>query len=269
MKKLIVISLGICFSVLSCINKKDKAVENNTSVSTTTVDTSAQVKSLPEKKVITDVFFKANGTEPFWNLAISDKLIKLKTISDSILTPYTEPVLAQDSNIKYYTLHTELAKLNIQINQKECVNAMSGLVSPYSVSVEYKKGKDVNFTKLEGCGQYTTNYRLHDIWVLEKLNGTEINETDFKKDVPLMEINTTTNSFIGNTGCNSMRGKLFFEREILRFTDIATTTKMCSNNNQEHAFLNALKSSTAYKIENNRLYLFNPSEELLVFKKID
>jgi len=60
----------------------------------------------------------------------------------------------------------------------------------------------------------------------------------------------------------------FFEKGLLRFTNIITTKMMCQNN-KEDEFLKALKSATSYKIENNRLWLSNPDKLLVVFKKVD
>ena len=43
----------------------------------------------------------------------------------------------------------------------------------------------------------------------------------------------------------------------------------CGEINKENSFLNALQSSTEYKIKNNRLYLTNSDGVKVVFKKID
>ncbi len=227
--------------------------------------------TVPENQINNkaDVYFKASGTEPFWFLELSEQQIKLKTITDSIITPYTAPLQARDSNVKMYKIQTESSRLNMQITQSECTDAMSGKLSPYTVSVEYKKNAEPSLHKIEGCGAYITDYRLHDIWVLEKLNGKSMDKTNFNSDLPSMEINSTTKAFTGFAGCNRMNGKLFFEKELLRFTDIATTKMMCDSDNNENAFLKAFRTATTYKIENNRLWLSNPSEELLIFKKID
>ncbi|WP_242202963.1 META domain-containing protein [Aestuariivivens insulae] len=268
MKKLITILLGACFVVLSCVDKKADKKIDDASIEAVKPDTIA--KALGENKTITEAYFKANGTEPFWSLTISEKMIKLKTIADSILTPHTEPIYAQDSNVKRYTLHTELAKMNIQISQTECINAMSGMASPYSVTIEYMKGRDTEFTKLEGCGIYLTNYRLHDIWVLENLNGTAVSQGDFGKTLPSIEINSGKNTFFGTTGCNKIRGKLFSERDKLRFLNIASTKMMClPDNKKEQEFIQALNNSVSYTIANNRLSLSNPDKMLMTFKKID
>jgi heat shock protein HslJ len=110
---------------------------------------------------------------------------------------------------------------------------------------------------------------LHDIWVLEKLNGKTVSASDFMKELPNLEINSATNNFLGFAGCNRMNGTIFFERGLLRFTNIITTRMACPGNNKESEFLKALQSTTSYKVENMRLILTNPSGEKLVCKKVD
>ena len=108
-------------------------------------------------------------------------------ITDSIAAPYTEVIRAADRNVKLYKTKTATEILNIQIIQNECTNEMSGNVLPYSVSVEYqKKGAD-KFEKIMGCGQYITDYRLNDIWVLEAVNGNKMEKKDFSNELPSME----------------------------------------------------------------------------------
>ncbi|UKM63721.1 META domain-containing protein [Flavobacteriaceae bacterium GSB9] len=269
MKKATIFVLGIILLVSSCVDKKPKVSNTVKPVENILSDTTSQTTQASKKVNPSDVYFKASGTEPFWSLTISPKIIKLNTIEDSIVTPHTTPNLAQDSNVKQYALHTEMAQMNIQISQTECTNAMSGAISPYVVKINKKTGKDKKFTSLKGCGKYVTDYRLHDIWVLEELTEKKVSEAPFEKEPPYMEINANLNSFKGYAGCNTMNGKLFFEPGILRFTDITTTKMMCQQNNLENQFLNALKVVTDYKIENNRLWLSNPSKNLMVLIKID
>ncbi|WP_257670900.1 META domain-containing protein [Parapedobacter tibetensis] len=256
--------------LLSCNNK---IANKNNDVLKTSLKDSANIETTKGLKnnnqVSNDVYFRATGTEPFWGLEISESLIKLTTIGDSTMTPHTFPVRAMDANVKMYKIQTESNEMTIQIVQSECTNAMSGKVSPYTVTIAYKKNTDEKLTTWQGCGHYITDYRLHDIWVLEKINGNDITKEDFSKEFPIMEINSTTSKFIGFAGCNRMNGSLFSEKELLRFTNIATTKMMCEPANKESEFLKALQSSTTYKIANNRLTLSNPDRELLIFKKID
>lgn len=66
-----------------------------------------------------------------------------------------------------------------------------------------------------------------------------------------------------------MNGSLFFEKENLRFTNIATTKMMCENSNLEGEFITTLQSIITYSIGENRLILSNPSGKKIVLKKID
>jgi heat shock protein HslJ len=89
--------------------------------------------------------FKSSGTEPFWSLTISDEKIVFKTISDSIVTPHVETILAMDANVKLYRITTEMTQLNIQISQQNCINEMSSIAFSYAVGVEYKKNNASEF----------------------------------------------------------------------------------------------------------------------------
>jgi len=240
----------LVFTILSC---KTATVSNTTIVNET------------EKTP----YFKASGTEPFWSILISEDKIVYKTPEDSIFMPHSQPILAMDSNVKMYKIKTESAQFNIQISQQECANEMSGEISPYKVAVEFKKNMSSEFENIKGCGNYITDYRLHDIWVLEELNGKKISSEDFSKEFPMLEIYASTNKFSGFAGCNRMNGSLFFEKGKLRFINIATTKMMCENSNKEGEFLTALQSTTTYSIGENRLFLSNPSGKKLVFKKVD
>ena len=252
----------LMFSSISCTVIKKSPGENPVISKSTSSETSVSTSQ--------NIYFKGSGNEPFWKVEISEAQIKLKTITDSIVVPSVAPIRAADRNVKLYRTNSASNDLlNIQIFQNKCTNAMSGAISPYSVSVEYQKNGDSKMSKLVGCGNYITDYRLTDIWVLEALNGNIVELKNFKDKFPYMEVNSATNSFMGFSGCNSISGKLFFEKGLLRFTDIVGTKMMCASNNQENTFLKALKSSTTYKIESNRLWLSNSSGLQLTFKKID
>ena len=217
-------------------------------------------------------YFTASGNEPFWNVAISESQIEFTSLIEgfeNIKTPHVEPIRAMDANVKMYRINTEKVQMNIQISQSECTNSMSGKVSNYTVTIDFKNLKEADFKTIKGCGNYITDYRLHDIWVLEELNKTKVSLTDFTKELPQIEINSTENNFMGYAGCNRMNGTLFFEKGIIRFTNISTTRMMCSKSNKENEFLKALQSATTYKIESNRLWLSNPNGLLIIFKKVD
>ena len=174
-----------------------------------------------------------------------------------------------DANIKMYKVKNTASKAVISIQQIDCQNSMSGVISPYKVSIEIKNDSDADFKKIDGCGKYITDYRLHDIWVLEELNGYKVFVTDYQKELPRIEIHAEENRFMGFGGCNSISGNLFFEKDLLRFNNITSTLMACTTNNKEDEFVRALKNTTTYLIKDNRLTLSNSSGELLIFKKVD
>lgn len=212
--------------------------------------------------------FTASGNEPFWSLQIDfNKYMHFKTVSGfEITTPVPEGVKAMDANVTRYAAQTEQGLLTVQIAKQECINDMSGKKSDYNVTVDVKSNTDKNYTTYKGCGSYITDYRLHDIWVLEEINGQPVNVQQYGKERPRIEINSSQNSFIGYTGSHDINGKIFFERSLLRFTDVTAPQDLSK---AEKGFIKNLQSATGYKLENNRLVLFNPAGELLKFKKTD
>jgi len=216
------------------------------------------------------IYFRAAGNEPDWSLKISEKQIEFNSLKpgfESFNSVHVEPVRAMDANVKMYRVATETGTMCIQIFQKECTNTMSGEKFLYGVEIDITiKNKS---GKLNGCGNYITDAGLHDIWVLEKLNGNAVLPADFMKELPNLEINSSTNNFMGFAGCNRMNGTIFFEKGLLRFTNVITTRMACPASNKESEFLKALQSATTYQVENLKLTLSNPSGEKLVFKKVD
>lgn len=259
MKKIAFLGLFLCFAIgCKTVTPKQTVVQEDTSGSTIFVDEMS--------------YFKANGNEPFWDLDISEKEIVFKSLVpgfEIFKMPHSTPIQAMDANVKLYRLETESVKMNIQITQEETTDSMAGIIYPYSVMVQIKRATDQEFKIFKGQGQYITDYRLYDIWVLEQINGKKVSISDYNANLPRLEMNTTKNQFYGFAGCNHMNGSLFFEKGLLRFTDVASTLMACGGNNKEDDFLKALQSTTSYSIANMRLSLSNPSGVLLVFKKVD
>ncbi|WP_343591863.1 META domain-containing protein [Flavobacterium sp.] len=217
-------------------------------------------------------YFKATGNEPFWGIKIgNDQIVftSLITGKESITFPAVDAIRAMDANVRMYKVSNETTSATITIQQLDCQDSMSGAISPYSVKVEIKNNSELEAKKLSGCGKFITDYRLHDIWVLEELNGYKVFATDFQKEFPRLEINSAENRFSGFGGCNSITGQIFYEKDVLRFTKVVSTLVACAPGNKEGDFLKALQSTTNYSIENNRLTLSNPSGKLAVFKKVD
>ncbi|UUW08797.1 META domain-containing protein [Flavobacterium plurextorum] len=217
-------------------------------------------------------YFTATGNEPFWGLKMgNDNIVFTSLIPGKeklVFTP-VDAIRAMDANVKMYKASNETTSATITIQQVDCQDSMSGVISPYKVSIEIKNNTELQTEKIGGCGKYNTDYRLHDIWVLEELNGYKVFASDFQKEMPRIEINSTENRFSGYGGCNAISGQIFYEKGILRFTRVLSTLMACPQGNKESEFTKSLQSTTTYSIENNRLTLSNPSAKLLVFRKVD
>ena len=234
--------------------------------------TAAPVQTVvPKTEENLPYYFVAAGNEPFWDLKIGKEETVFKSLipgAEKIVFKSAEPYKAMDANNKLYKLKDATGTFAIGISKRDCEDTMTGIVSPYSVVVGFLRKSDNKDIPMEGCGRYLTDYRLHDIWVLEELNGKKVSIADFQKELPRIEINTTENKFMGFGGCNSISGSLFFEKDLLRFTDVISTMMACGPNNKENEFVKALQSTTSYNIGNNRLSLSNPSGTLLVLRKV-
>ncbi len=268
MKKSIPFVIGIVWLILSCADRKSNNNDRTAIDSTARAKSVSKAEAASKEKMVPDIYFKADGTEPFWSLKISDRQVMLVVLNDTILTPHPFSV-KRDSVGTHYAIETEATKMTIDMVRKNCADPMSGQESNYQVNLIYGSTKDSELTELNGCGNYIADYRLHDIWVLEKLNGKEVSNEDFTNGLPSMEINSSTNKFMGFSGCNRMNGSLVFEKETLRFENIAMTKMACKSSNTEAAFLMALQEDNRYEIGENRLKLSNAKGTSLVFKKVD
>jgi len=260
MKKLLLLLLLSCL-IISC----KPAVNKNPDTKQTSSEYGTQEDQMK-------YYFTGTGNEPFWSIKMGNENIEFTSLisgKEKLIFPATEAIKAMDANVKMYKVSNETSTATITIQQLECQNSMSGVISPYKVSVEIKNNSELAFTKLSGCGNYNTDYRLHDIWVLEELNGFKVFLTDFQKELPRIEINSSENKFMGYGGCNAVSGSIFYEKDVLRFSKVVATMMACAPGNKEDQFIKALQSTTMYSVGDNRLTLSNPSEKLLVFRKVD
>jgi heat shock protein HslJ len=218
------------------------------------------------------IYFKANGVDPLWTLTISQYQIDFRTQAsgfESFSTPHTEPVRAMDSNIKMYRLQTESAQLEIELAQMLCQNENSRERFPYAVTIALRQGKDTTSTYFTGCGLYVTDTGLSARWVLEQLKTDTVTASQFNDTLPYLELHAKGNSFSGYGGCNTINGRIFSERSLLRFTDMVLSKRSCATKPKEDEFIKALQFSTQYTIDGDRLILSNPGGRLLVLKRKD
>lgn len=157
MKSLFMIAI-LFFLVGSCAEKKSNQSDRDQDM-----ETKRDVVPILSSISLDGTYFKANGNEPFWSLEMSDQMVKFKTPTDSLLTPSADPFVS-DSSMIQYRLETEKSIIHIDILRQECINSMSGHISPHVVNISYRLTSEKELKSVEGCGQFMTDYRLHDIW---------------------------------------------------------------------------------------------------------
>lgn len=222
-----------------------------------------------EKPATSTIYFKASNVDPVWSLTISPHLIAFKsevTAFGIFDAPHVEPIKAMESNVKKYMLKTEEGTMEIELYKMLCMNEKTGEQFSYSVKVSIQHPADSVATSFNGCGTYVTDAGLEAKWILHAIGADTVAASQFNDTLPYLYVYARGNSFEGNSGCNTIRGRIFSERSLLRFTDLNLTKRKCGNIAKEQEFTNALQFSTQYLLQDDKLILSNHSGITLVFK---
>ena len=206
--------------------------------------------------------FIARGNEPYWNLEIDfNGTLRFTTLeSDSIVSQTPSPVL--DGNTTQLQVSEGETQLSIKFSPVGCINNMTGSYSDYAVEINYNNGK------LEsGCGEFINPaYQLSGTWQLVSLNGEVANVEDYARELPELNFEAFTKKVSGYSGCNRLTGTYKAdETGLLNFLPLATTRMLCEGKNKEAAFLNALRTVSAYKFDSDHLLLLKGDEVVAEF----
>lgn len=123
---------------------------------------------------------------------------------------------------------------------------------------------------LQSCAGKKGSEAITDLkgtsWTLTEIHDIEIKRTDFAK-IPELNFNSSTNEFTGNTGCNSMFGKIDITDNKINFGNVGST-KMACEGTGESQFMTALNTVQSFKFINKKLELFDGlGNEALSFSK--
>lgn len=216
------------------------------------------------------VYFKANGTQPIWNLDIAEDQIVFKSSTtgfDSFILPHAEPIRSENGNIKTYKVKSKEVEMEIQIAEMLCENPNSRERFPFSVTINVKRKADSVPTVFSGCGLYVPDNRLHGRWMVESIKSNPVPDSLFKEQPLYLELAVDGSYFTGFAGCNMISGRLFFERALFRLTDFVVPKDKCDQIAFEKSMISALQFTTQYTINRDELILGNPSETTLKLRK--
>ena len=250
--------------------------ENNVEVQNMTDRISDNPSSISFKMKLWEqgIDFYARGNEPSWAIDIDfDNGIKFTTLAGlTIETTSYQVNKSQDTNIVRISDISESEKIIVAISEEECNDTMSNEKFRYIVEVNIKlEGMD-EYSLYKGCGQYVPDYRLHDIWVLKKINGKEIPGDRFpEKGPPSFEFFVEENKVSGHAGCNNFNGGFYRTGiDILHFGQFAMTRMMCPDMELEDIIAKSVAGQPMkYKIRDMNLILTGYDDTKLEFIKVD
>lgn len=124
---------------------------------------------------------------------------------------------------------------------------------------------------LTGCDE---TKRVIDVAGSVQLSGnysvTAINGKKLTAEItPTFTLSALDNSFRGTTGCNSVFGNFTIDLYTINFGDLAVSERFCEEKEimkTERDFLDALKNTGSYALENNVLTLYSKTDRSVLLK---
>lgn len=257
------------FSILSTsCNEVKKTTESTQEISFLTTNLQKNAFENYEK----GIDFYAEDENGLWTLALDfDKHFEFKTKKGITYSAAAVlPIKAQDFNVKRYRTVTNKGELIIQIIESDCVTTVTNNKG-YTVTINYKPPTNKDYIDFKGCGSYIPNYKLHNIWAIIEVDGIKINPSMFKKNPPILEINCSKQTIMGADGCNTFRGKIYNEYNLIYFNQLAATKMACEEQQNIAKKINELfnEKKLSYSFENNLLILKQHNTKRMALKHID
>jgi len=237
--------------------------------------------------------FYALGTEPFWALDWKNGggWIFQTSEGEVINLGETDPVYQADSGLTRYSFQTKSHLVRATLKDEPCADGMSG--APFDLTVVLtiqlagdrsnsgtksgatgglSGGSSSGETRLYyGCGSFTADPRLHNIWGLVKLEGVDVNPSSYTRGGPMLELNLSMRKIYGSDGCNRFSGSLATGPAELRFSALASTRMACPGEVGMYrlsSVLSGMEVTYAWSNKGN-LVLSQGAEKLAEFRAID
>jgi len=264
MTKLLII-VAIVITTISCNSTKNTTSETDDIANKETVvsqeESIKQNTQARDAQLIEKGFdFVAFGNEPFWILRIDfdKKLAEFEQMGQKIYSFRTEN---DDRNqIEEIEYQSNNADLMVQAQENNCYDNMSGEGFTYEINVI------INGKEMRGCGKYLgedntagrINTDLFGTWMLRQLNDTILPKESKTR------LNLDNQFHIGGfSSCNMYNGSYKVDKNTIKFSDILMTQMYCANS-IEVEYMDALAKANTYKIEKNRLTVFDKNQKLIL-----
>ena len=183
--------------------------------------------------------FRATGNEPSWRLDIGNtEMILLTNFGQDRLVAATPKAQVSGGTTRYIA-RTDKGELTTTIVDQLCVDSMSGMPHPQTVTVA------VGGKTLSGCGGEPASLLQGAEWSVVEIGGKAL-VAGSKVTLAF----APDGSLSGNASCNRFMSKYTLSGEGLAIAEAAGTRMMCEPAlmDQEHVFLAALGSVHNFSI---------------------
>lgn len=251
-----------------------KSGQSNTQTSSSETDEAKSARMNRNMKKWDDgVNFHAYGNEPNWYLDLKfEESMTFESMDDlNISTPMGTPADVNDAeSTQKYRAETESSTLIVTMTFEECVDQMSGEKFDYSVEIQAKNNADTDYNTYKGCGAYTIDPRLHNIWVIEQHNGEQVDMDVLPKGLPQIDLNVREGVYMGHDGCNSLRGALKYSHQTLQFQSGPTTLMACNDGGKSGAIARDLiNGDFKYNFRDRFVELTRDGKVVFLLKNVD
>lgn len=173
---------------------------------------------------------------------------------------------AMDADVRRYRSLGEDYELIANIIK---IEGSQGLPA-YKAGVQYKEHDELNYTELTGTAIYTIDSKLYNIWLVKAVDGKTVSAEDFSREVPVIEMNSSKGSFMGNTGCNRISGTFSTRENMIYFGHSMSTRMACEKGEVSSRIAMILGDAVYdYSFEGRELILSKRGVELIRFINVD
>jgi len=104
-------------------------------------------------------------------------------------------------------------------------------------------------------------------WSLQTINGKPFQLPEGVEN-PWLMLDAKASTISGFGGCNQLMGSLKMEGDAISFPGLGSTKMMCvASQEVENRFMGALRSTSGYKLEGDKLTLNNMGKEMATFRR--
>ena len=230
--------------------ERNKSALNNTVYTKPLADSTA-----PMMAAGTDFF--ASGTTPVpWQLKMDfdNRFSFSATNGEAMSMPAVTPT---KNGVSTFSYQDRAGEMKIVFSETPC----SGVAKAEQVTVL------VNTVLYSGCGQYLFDKKINGKWIMQTVNGTELNAKQFTKGLPVMEFNEDAETMLGTDGCNAISSTVKFMGSRMLFGNITTRGNLCNGIVKDLLAKQVSSSLVSYFFKGELLVLYLADDSNIIFKR--